>query len=183
TLPVALHSSEGTALAGGPVQLVWITETEKNNKTFLLEHSADGNHWESVQNVAAGNGTGQQTYTVYDNAPYYPLSYYRLRQADIDGKETLLSVIAVRLSSALSDNISVYPNPGNDHVTVTLKNNAFGGAVKVKLTDYLGRVFNAPFSTAGNTLSMNTGGLPNGAYFLSISVNEKSYAQKLVIAR
>ena len=183
TLPVSLRSFSGSLLQDQSVQLVWVTETEKNNRQFIVERSADGNSWETYKTVAAGgNGVYEQQYMEYDKNPYYPVTYYRLSQVDIDGNRSYLGTVAVRLSSILSDNLTLYPNPAGNHVIATLKNTLFTGAVKIKLTDYLGRTFNAPFRVSGNALTLQTGGLPQGAYLLAVYANGSSYAQKLVVA-
>lgn len=183
SLPVTLRSFKGALLQDQSVQLVWITETEKDNSRFIVERSADETNWENFKTVAAaGNGLTEQQYVESDKNPYYPVTYYRLSQVDIDGNRSFLGTVAVRLSSALSDNISLYPNPAGDHVTAMLENRSFTGAVKIRLTDYLGRTFNAPFQVSGNALTLQTGSLPTGAYLLNVYANGSSYAQKLVVA-
>jgi len=109
--------------------------------------------------------------------------FTELRQVDIDGKATYLSTIAVRLSATGSGHLVLYPNPAGDHVFIRMGAAVLPGMVKLRLTDWLGRVFNAPFSTGGNGILLQTGGLPGGSYALTVYANGLQYAEKLVIAR
>lgn len=182
SLPVTLRSFNGAATQNGDVQLVWQTETETNNASFVLERSSGDGQWELFKTVTAG-GNGAHQYTEYDKNPYAPVSWYRLKQVDIDGRWSSLSTIAVRLSSAGSGHMTLYPNPAGHHVVVTVKGSLLPATVKVQLTDYLGRVFYVPFSAAGNTITLQTSGLPNGHYALTVYANGMQYAEKLQIAQ
>jgi len=184
SLPVTLRSFTGTATTEGTVQLVWQTETETNNKTFVVERSAGDDHWEVLATVGtAGNGQDAHQYTTADKTPFYPVTSYRLRQVDIDGKATYLSTIAVRLSATGSGHLVLYPNPAHDHALISLSRPILPGTVKVRLTDYLGRVHTVPFSTAASGILLQTGGLSGGTYALTVYANGLQYAEKLVIAR
>lgn len=183
-LPVALRSFDGLATPDGAVELVWQTDNETNNNSFVLERSAGGNHWEELMTVAgAGSSQGSHRYTEYDKNPFYPVSWYRLKQVDIDGHATYLPTIAVRLSFAGAGSLALSPNPARDYVQVGLKGGFQAATIRIRLTDYLGRVYNVPFSAGGNSLLLQTGGLPGGSYALTLYANGVQYAEKLLIAR
>lgn len=94
-LPIELLYFGATAQGSG-VQCDWITATEWNNDFFTVERSADGIHFEPVGNVdAAGDTWSTTAYTFFDPAPLPGVSYYRLRQTDVDGTSTVSDVVAV----------------------------------------------------------------------------------------
>jgi hypothetical protein len=66
---------------------------------------------------------------------------------------------------------------------VELSSYLLPGSVKLRVTDYLGRAFPVPFTTGGNTITLQTTGLPKGSYALTVYANGVQYTQKLMIAR
>jgi hypothetical protein len=76
--------------------LNWSTASEKDNAGFTIERSANGTNFVAIGEVK-GNGTttSVSNYTFTDVAPLTGLNYYRLRQADVSGKETMSKVATV----------------------------------------------------------------------------------------
>ena len=89
-LSVELLDFKGAATERGN-QLTWTTAHEVNNKGFSVEKQTS-NAWETLGFVAAQS---KGTYQFTDNAPL-AISYYRLRQEDIDGTETLSKTLSVQ---------------------------------------------------------------------------------------
>lgn len=101
------------------VRLNWKTQSETDSDLFTVERSKEGDIWEQVNNVlAAGYSSSLISYSVLDDSPYNGLSYYRLKQTDIDGKEEFSSVLSVELEN-LNSSI-IYPNPSNNHLIIAL---------------------------------------------------------------
>ena len=53
----------------------------------------------------------------YDQQPYTGTSYYRLKQTDIDGKESYSPIVSVKNTEEISG-ISVYPNPASNQLII-----------------------------------------------------------------
>jgi hypothetical protein len=89
-LPVELVSFSGQNTEGGNL-LTWQTAREVNNKGFQVERrqprALGGDSWETLGFVAAKGKSA--TYTFTDDYRLSSVAYYRLRQIDNDGKETL----------------------------------------------------------------------------------------------
>lgn len=117
-LPVELISFTGQVVNEN-VKLNWITASELNNDFFTVQRSVDGAEFESIAEIE-GAGTIQTAteYEYIDTQPHPNLSYYRLKQTDFDKKVTYSKVIA--LNVALSDELTLYPNPVNVGGVVTL---------------------------------------------------------------
>jgi Secretion system C-terminal sorting domain len=76
--------------------LNWQTASERDNQGFTIERSTNGTNYTAIGQVK-GNGTTNavNNYTFTDNTPSVGSNYYRLRQTDMSGKETLSSVVSV----------------------------------------------------------------------------------------
>lgn len=94
-IPVELVNFKAKTSQNATV-LTWKTASERNNQGFTIERSNDGNAYSAIGQVK-GNGTTNvaNDYTFTDNTPSVGTNYYRLRQTDNDGKETVSSVVAV----------------------------------------------------------------------------------------
>jgi len=97
----------------GKVDLSWATAMESNNNYFTVEKSQDGVNYVLVQkvNTQALNGNSSTTlnYTAVDPNPYTGLSYYRLKQTDLDGHDSYSRIVPVNFDKQQA--VSVYPNP------------------------------------------------------------------------
>ncbi|GAB4019631.1 T9SS type A sorting domain-containing protein [Spirosoma koreense] len=108
-LPVHLVSFQAKVLAGQSVQLDWVTAWEKDNAFFQVQRSKDLAGFETIGQVAAGEGKSQgTTYQYVDHQPYGGTSYYRLVQVDQGGMLTTYPAVAVVLRT---ETYGVYPNP------------------------------------------------------------------------
>ena len=89
TTPVELTNFSGKATNKTSV-LTWQTSSETNNKSFTIERSPNGADYAAIGQVK-GQGTTStpHTYTFTDETPSVFINYYRLRQTDFVGKETL----------------------------------------------------------------------------------------------
>jgi len=113
-LPVELTEFSGIE-DGCKNILVWMTASEDNNDRFEIEKSQDGQTFVAIGSVAGrGNSTQSQFYQFIDSNPG-KLNYYRLRQIDFDGTETLSEVFNMTnscLAGGLKSGIvKIFPNP------------------------------------------------------------------------
>jgi len=106
-LPVELLSFTAQA-QGTDVQLDWRTATEHNNAGWALERSQvlDGPYTERVFVPGYGTTMGEQSYRFVDHNLPPGTYYYRLRQIDFDGRQTLGPVVEATVS--LDKNISCF---------------------------------------------------------------------------
>ena len=93
--------------------LSWATASERNSSHFLIERSGDAVRWETVGQVqAAGHSQQIIEYTWRDDRPLSSsITYYRLRQVDLDGREEVFPMLVVHNCSNEVAALSVYPNP------------------------------------------------------------------------
>ncbi|MFK7799444.1 MAG: T9SS type A sorting domain-containing protein [Aureispira sp.] len=118
-LPIELAYFDAAVANKNQVVLSWETAVEINNSHFTIEHSMDGVNWEAVTTVAgAGNSNVPISYRIVDELPHFGISYYRLKQTDFDGQYTYSEIKAVEIEIPTTHNITVYPNPTRNIITV-----------------------------------------------------------------
>lgn len=101
------------------VCIAWQTEIEINNDFFTVERSNDAMNFEEVARVTgAGNSLFPINYGIIDNNPLDGISYYRLRQTDFGGKESLSDIRAVEFDGLNSEEVLVFPNPTSDFISI-----------------------------------------------------------------
>lgn len=81
------------------IELLWATVSENNSDYFSLEKSTDGKRFTTIANLTAqGSSQALHQYEFLDVEPFYGISYYRLKQVDLDGTFTYSKVIQVILN-------------------------------------------------------------------------------------
>lgn len=109
-LPLSWMSFTGRPTNNG-VELSWITAQEQNTREFTVERSINGSTWNDLGRLAArpdAERSGQ--YQFVDAAPVNGLNYYRIRQADMDGKNHYSKTIQVNVASR-AKSWQIFPNP------------------------------------------------------------------------
>lgn len=86
---------------------------------------------------AAGNSSTINNYSITENGN--GLVYYRLRQVDINGKETIYGPISTNCEGGLENSLSVFPNPNKGSFTAEIINNIEEDAT-IQIMDMQGRV-------------------------------------------
>ncbi|HLP56873.1 MAG TPA: T9SS type A sorting domain-containing protein [Fluviicola sp.] len=121
--------------------LKWTTASEINSDYFDVERSKNGIEFYAIDQVdAAGNSNQEINYTATDENPYYPVTYYRVKQVDIDGDYYYTPIIAIESSSEEPLTVhQVYPNPTKEKLYVEFSLQKSEHAV-IAITDISGKV-------------------------------------------
>jgi len=176
TLPLQLTSFGATHITNS-ILLGWQTATELNTSHFIIQHSTDGSSYKDIGTVKA-IGSGANSYSFTDTHPANGINYYRLQSVDKDGASTYSKVVSCELS-VVSKQITVYPNPAKDNVTIKGSHIA-----SVQVIDNMGRVVKViSLKDATNpTLSVNS--LPAGVYHLRIQTTDGNVSgNQLIIVK
>ncbi len=159
-LPVELTTFNAREVEKQKVRLDWVTASETDNLHFQVEHSTDGRTFSALGAVAgAGNSVTEQAYEYLHETPVVGVNYYRLRQVDIDGTETLSEVREVNLSG--SPELAVFPNP----TAAELRVKGFAGG-PVKIINQQGQVVLQRY--LGELEPLEVSHLPSGLYLLQL---------------
>jgi len=178
-LPVTLISFTAF-LTNNEVSLSWSTSAEINNAFFTVQKSKDESGWEDLMEVP-GHGTSSTTqfYSANDPQPYKGISYYRLKQTDIDGKESYSPIVSVK-NTEESSGISVYPNPASNLLNIQFPS---FGSYQIALMSISGQVVHQIISVSGSDCSLDVSPLRPGIYFVHILHEGQSETKKIVIYR
>lgn len=142
------------------VQLSWQTVSESHNKGFQIERlNAAQNDWQTLGFVAAANK--EATYIFTDNQPS-DVNYYRLRQMDSDGKETVSKVISAAFKTRLGGDktLKIYPSVSSDFLTIE--------ADETSLLSIYNLVGQQVMHIENNT-RINISALPSGTYIVKMA--------------
>lgn len=183
-LPVELTYFEAMQRDEKNVLLRWGTASELNNSHFEIQHSHDGEYYQSLK-VVDGNGTTTeaQSYSYIHQNAVLGINYYRIRQVDFDGTFEYSPVEVVDFDGERL--IKVYPTPStgkftlevsptlldeDDPFTVTIHNNVGTVVLEQKMELTLAEI-ELPHV------------LPAGYYWVSISNRIKNMGTMLLIQR
>jgi len=181
-LPIELVSFIGTCDQDKNV-IQWITASETNTSHYVLESSRDGFVWTEISEIPAAGTTTQTSFYQFEDQNTGLLTYYRLRQFDLDGQSELFGPISVHCE--IEDNwLAVYPNPTNQHFTISIHASQFFENAKIELLDMSGRIVSVNMMDIfpGNTLLYFDGlSLGAGNYIIRVSNhNDKFLPIRLV---
>jgi hypothetical protein len=140
---------------GSKNKLTWATASEFNNRAFEIERSSDGTDFTNIGTVKAANKPSRYQYV--DNQPL-TTSYYRLRQIDYDGTETLSKVVTVS-NKGTKGHLKVFPTLVNNILNVVTED-----VETYQVFNLLGQ------QVLGGTITqqIDVSGLMHGTYILRV---------------
>jgi CHRD domain/Secretion system C-terminal sorting domain len=134
-------------------RLYWYTASENNNKGFQIERSKlTDDKWEILGFVKAKGEAA--SYNFWDITPF-STSYYRLRQIDIDGSESLSKIVSIFAKG--DKKLKIFPNPVSNVLTVETEENSV-----VHILNFLGQ----EVLSSNNTQRFDVSFLPRGTYII-----------------
>ncbi len=176
TLPITLLDFAAKK-AGLTSELSWTTNNELNNLYFIIEKSANGSTFTSLDKVTSkannGNSNLPLTYTYTDVAPLKGINYYRLYQVDKDGNKKFSQILRVNFDGITG--MRIYPNPVKNQLIITgfLQTAA---DLQIKITDVSGKTVTTGKyrKQAGEwNVQMNVTGFSTGMYYVQV-INGRS---------
>ena len=168
-LPVELVEFNAQVIEGNQTLLNWVTESELNNKHFVIERSIDGQVYNAI-GIVEGNGTSNNInyYSYIDETPFYGRNYYRLKQIDFDGKFDLSEVKSIVIEADLPDAI-LYPNPTKAITTMRVVSPFIADAT-LEIVSVTGQILRTEVIPTGtNSLEIDLTEYQSGFYFINIS--------------
>ncbi|MFN3445757.1 MAG: T9SS type A sorting domain-containing protein, partial [Bacteroidia bacterium] len=184
-LPVSLNYFTAK-VSGNDVLLNWQTASEKNNRGFYIERSADGKFFNEFDFVfGKGNSNILCDYSNTDINPFTNSSilYYRLKQVDFDGNYSYSKSMMVRLDNKTLNAPIIYPNPVLTDMYVEL-NSPSKANVSVQLIDIHGKeVYNQLIQVndgINKIIVPEIATLHAGVYLAKIVVDGEVYTMKVI---
>ncbi|MEO0044752.1 MAG: hypothetical protein RL329_4201, partial [Bacteroidota bacterium] len=164
-LPIELTAFDAQNTEGSKNNLTWATASELNNKHFDIERSTDGTTFHSIGQVKGNNKPS--SYQFVDNQPF-ATTYYRLRQIDFDGTETLSKVVSVELKGK-GKGLAVYPNPVS-----SLLNVVYTEGASFQILNLLGQ----QVLTGKTAAQVDVSALPQGTYILKVGAEQAKFLKQ-----
>ena len=161
--------------------LYWETYSEKNNAYFEILKSSNSKDWQPLGRVnGIGNSTGKNPYEFTDKNPLAGVSYYRLRQYDLDGTSMLSSIRSVTNLNQTAKRLNVYPNPTSGRFTIDLTDN--GKIGKVSLFNLAGKKLDISLTKNEAEYEISGKNLIPGIYILQVEKRDGSMeTQKIIV--
>lgn len=167
-LPIELLAFTAVPV-GSSVDLRWSTASEQNNDHFTVERSADAISFTPVLQVP-GAGNSQQIihYADEDRSPLNGLSYYRLRQTDLDGTTRVSNAVPVFFNGKGTQPLTVLYGSGE----LFLQHSFAPGSV-LDVMDLTGRVLSRTVINHEGLVRIPLDGLARGVYLLRLSDGQR----------
>ena len=181
-LPVEFEAFTGH-LENGKTQLKWSTASESNNDHFTVERSLDGLTFEPITTVpSSGNSSEIQNYAAEDPAPPAANLFYRIIQTDFNGGTSASEIITLD-NSPVEDQLSLFPNPTTDRVTLNFSASDETER-SVALLNLNGQTIFTHTLESGQTHfqeSYDLSGYPKGIYLFRVASNQAACTKKLIL--
>lgn len=170
-LPVKLLSFTATASENKTVALKWATASETGSDNFYIERSADGRTFEHIGTVkAAGNSQSIKNYSFADMHPLAAVSYYRVKQIDIDATFSYSNIVTVQIRNAFSIDVNYSING-----SIIVKFSTPVPNDKLSIFDQQGRVMYIKQVNGVNQFVIPVAGWPQGVYILNVGDTNKRF--------
>lgn len=160
--------------------VVW-NESVSGNTEIILAYSTTGVSDLLVNKVNVSDMTGQQSYPdiTFENGKYHIVYEDKASGTVMYQVATLLEPVIVVNLNAPSSELKVYPNPGNNEITIEVSDNQTNIS-KLIINDVTGRVFYQKELIA-NKANIEVGEWKRGVYIVVVQTNNHKLYQKLVI--
>ena len=182
TLPVELLSMNAEC-ADGRAMIEWATGSEWHNSHFTVERSTDAVSWKEAGRVNGMGDTQELTeYLFVDpEAPVGEVVYYRIRQSDITGEETVSRVVELR---SCGDRLGmiVAPNPTADGVRVAFSV-SLAAATEIELRDVMGRLVGLMPLTESGSVDISMARLDAGTYSIGLRTADGRVVQRAQVVK
>ncbi len=170
---------------GRQVNLVWMTNMDDLTKDYIVEHSMDGEHFESVgEYLPRTNSGGNELYDMVHSPNVPGIQYYRLRQIKKIGEDYLSPIRSIDFLIDL-DAFSVFPNPASRLLFINGKpfNNNSG---IVQLSSVTGKILMQKNyeKIPDEPFALDVRNLKDGLYFILVKADGyKQQVARVVICK
>ena len=180
-LPIELIAFYGK-LENDAVNLTWKTLSETDNDFFTVQKSADGTQFSDI-GIVDGSGTSSLPHAYYfsDNEPLEGISYYRLKQTDLDETFSFSEIISIENMNSGMALISVMSDP--EYLEIHLSCPCKTG-FDLEILDMQGKAVyrkHHPSFDPESIIKINSSGLSEGIYLVKVSDGRNILLRKVKI--
>lgn len=118
SMPIKLASFIAKPTINSEVTLYWQTTSETDFSHFEIQRSRDAIGFESIgRHESQKIESDLLNYSFVDSKPFDQISYYRLKEVDLDGSYSFSKIVSVN-SSNTEQKIFTFPNPVNEYFEI-----------------------------------------------------------------
>jgi hypothetical protein len=186
-LPVQDIKLSASRINGELVKLNWETKGEFDSRGFDMEYAlAFPDKFLTAGFLPSNlNANFIKKYGYDHENGFEGVTYYRIKQIDLDGKFLYSNVVKVP-GIALANHLTVYPNPASDLITARIFSKASGPAQMVIMDGQSRELIHKTLllEKGYNRQAIALQSFPAGVYFLLLEIPDQSRLfQKFVISR
>lgn len=183
-LPVQFLYFNATRQSKTVALLEWKTAQEINTAYYDVERSTDAVNFTFIGKVnASGNTSTPVAYNFTDNAPAKGLNYYRLKQADKDGRFIYTAIRVLKFDELDAGLVKYYPNPTNGILNMELTEAIKKEAKVITISNALGMVVSQQRLPANGNhiISINFSKYAKGIYFIQLKTENNNSMQRIIL--
>jgi len=174
-LPVDFLNVKAEESSMDVVIVSWSTATELNNDYFTIEKAEDEYVFYPIGEIESiGNTTFQLDYSFEDLAVEEGVSYYRVKQTDINGEVLYSEVVSVDVGEQGSS--LVYPNPVKGYLVIESES-----IFEYFLCSSDLIVQSVPSFKTTERILLDVTSLAKGVYFLKMLIDGKVFTERVVV--
>lgn len=183
TLPVELIKFTTTRKKDHTL-LQWSTSSETNHQYFIVERSNNGyDNWIEVNKVETPINNDLIKNYEYKDINSNQTVYYRLKQVDIDGQETIYGIyISKHIAESTIETMNIYPNPFVSQFTLETILNETGQYI-LEIFSLNGNKYHQQykiFEAGTQKTNINPpANMPTGSYVLKLSKDGRMIQSKI----
>ncbi len=150
------------------VKLTWTTLSEVENDYFSVMHSISGREFQDISRTkGAGNSSTAKNYTHFHKTPAIGDNYYRLKQVDYDGIESISEIKVIKFRG--TKYIDITPTLAINQIRIDIPYQFDFGA-SLKIFDAHGRmVYKGSFLPEEQRQTVDVGSFAPGLYQIKVS--------------
>ena len=161
----------------------WSVATEKDVKSYTVEHSTTAADFKAINTTAAKN-SNNSNYSYTDNSAVNGNNYYRIKAINVDGSVQYSSIVKVAIGDK-KEGMSIYPNPIVGKTMNVQLSNIAAGTYSLSMINASGQqVMEQSLQHAGGSVT-STVQLPatvaSGIYQLRLASNGKFYVETVIV--
>jgi hypothetical protein len=181
-LPVKFSGIRASEKTNG-VQIDWTSYYEDNVSHYLVERSTNGSEFSAIGTVDATGASDKIEYNFFDAVPVDGVSFYRIRNIDLDGKSGYSNVVKMELGSQ-SSHIGLYPNPVTNGQVSIQSPSLNRGRYTVTVMNMMGQpVLQTSFEHQGGAITqpVQVPNLGRGMYTIQMNTDESRIFSRTVV--
>lgn len=181
-LPIELLSYQAECY-NDKTKITWTTTAETENRSFTVEKSQNGVDFEDLATVnAKGQYNNVNNYELVDANSFSGITYFRLRQTDLNGNTRLLGTVSAKCDPKDFEVLNVYNRNANELVLNYKIDNE--QAFNITLYNTIGQQMATLLhkSVKGmNEVNFDVSNYSNGVYFLVMKNDKHSFTRKVIL--